>query len=232
MDIVPILSTIILIATIITLIVAIASYMTFRVKEKRKQAAMAEFHEVFYEEIRTPTDNSETLTAVEPARLGSTPPAPVQAPPAITMEASAPVGAPPVHTPAPTTAAAVHPPMIAAEPYGTLAPFNPSQPQGYEPPASPPASPHISVPAAPPSAGTSQYPTPAQPSDMPPPPASRYSGAQAAFVQSFGEPPQSGYPPPQPDGQRGAMRLFTPPENRPPRKETPEGYQDDNPSWK
>jgi len=42
MDVVPILSTIILIATIITFIVAVASYMTFRVKEKKKQAALAE----------------------------------------------------------------------------------------------------------------------------------------------------------------------------------------------
>ena len=38
MDIVPILSTIILIATVITLIVAISSYMVFRIKEKRREA--------------------------------------------------------------------------------------------------------------------------------------------------------------------------------------------------
>ncbi len=38
MEIVPILSTVILIATVITLVVAIASYMTFRIKEKRREA--------------------------------------------------------------------------------------------------------------------------------------------------------------------------------------------------
>ncbi len=38
MDIVPILSTIILIATVITLIVAIVSYMVFRIKERRREA--------------------------------------------------------------------------------------------------------------------------------------------------------------------------------------------------
>ena len=36
MDVIPILSTIILIATLGTLIVAITSYMVFRIKEKRK----------------------------------------------------------------------------------------------------------------------------------------------------------------------------------------------------
>jgi len=41
MDIVPILSTIILIATIITLIIAIAAYVVFRVKERARGRAKA-----------------------------------------------------------------------------------------------------------------------------------------------------------------------------------------------
>ena len=38
MDVIPILSTIILVSTLITLIVAIASYFVFRIKEKRKKS--------------------------------------------------------------------------------------------------------------------------------------------------------------------------------------------------
>lgn len=41
MDVVPILSTIILIATAVTLIVAISSYFIFRIKEKRREARAA-----------------------------------------------------------------------------------------------------------------------------------------------------------------------------------------------
>ncbi len=42
MDVVPILSTVILIATLITLVVAVASYLVFRIKEKRKGHAITD----------------------------------------------------------------------------------------------------------------------------------------------------------------------------------------------
>jgi len=61
MDIIPILSTVILIATIITLIVAIASYAVFRIKEKRREARASS---AFARKRAMPTQ-SATFTPLE-----------------------------------------------------------------------------------------------------------------------------------------------------------------------
>jgi len=69
MDIVPILSTIILVATVITLIVAISSYMVFRIKEKRREMrAQAGFsNKPKVEETKSTEDTrSEESTTSEP----------------------------------------------------------------------------------------------------------------------------------------------------------------------
>jgi len=93
MDVVPILSTIILISTIITLIVAVASYMTFRVKEKRKQEAMAKFSDVLSEDMKALMENDDGVTIVDHPQAGTAPSAAVgSAPqPAPTQTATTPI---------------------------------------------------------------------------------------------------------------------------------------------
>jgi len=249
MDVVPILSTIILVSTIITLIVAIASYMTFRVKEKKKQAAMAQFQDVFAEDMKALMDEGgDTMTVVEPAKAApasaegviSLPPRPVEATPPVVSTPPVAV-APPAPAPATTTVVVQQPPVVVGMPYAAQPPYPqfqgyPPQPQDYaqQPPAQgtqpQQAYPQQSqqVPGYPPQqpqqGGYNQQPYP-----PPPPPDPLYSGAQAAFMKSFGG--QNQLPPP-PDAQGGSLRKFSMPDNRQPRKEPPPSFGEETPSWK
>ncbi len=235
MDIVPILSTIILISTLITLIVAIASYMTFRIKEKKKQAQMAEFSEVFSADLAelqetAPADNS----------------APVHTPEAVVVTPL--VTGQPSQPPAPVTTVVVSPPVVMATPMPSAPPEQfPAQQQPL------PQSPYPAQPMTQPqqysgqmsyAPGQQQQPPPYQDpygipfSNQPPPRAPQFSGAQAAFMKGFGPENQ----PPQDDerlniqnqgdyGQQPAMRRFTPPEQKP-RQQPPQIRSDDSPTWK
>lgn len=221
MDIVPILATIILISTLITLIVAIASYMTFRIKEKRKQAAAAQSTEYVaaeYVEGQETSEKEETSTkipeAVAAVPLSVTP-----------VESATPAANPPAVTPV----------VIAVQPA-----------QQYTQPAAPvqsvPATQPFSQPAYPQAQQQAQPTTQTDPYGMPFPymPSPRtpqFSGAQAAFMKGFGPENQ----PPADEGQQNpesnqyapppAMRRFTPPEQKP-RQQPPQSYKDDSPAWK
>jgi hypothetical protein len=227
MDIVPILSAIILISTLITLVVAIASYMTFRIKEKRKQAAMAEFSEVFSADLAALQDTQPPPTAASWSESEGTATAPVEV---VTTQPPAVITPPGVITPPVVVAAPVQmmaPQMQALQPYPQMAqqpaPGMMPQQQGYPPQAMPPqqVDPY----------SQQQY----QPQA---PPQQQYSDAQAAFLKGFDVPP----PPPQAPGQspQGAdygqsagMRRFTVPEKKP-RQEPPRdfGGGGDAPAWK
>ncbi len=216
MDIVPILSTIILVSTLITLIVAIASYMTFRIKEKKKQAALAEFSEVFSSDLAelqeaSPVDNLPPVHTSQP--VVATPPVVLQSP----------------QSPAPITTGVVTPPVMMSAP--------------VEPAAQPQPQPQTQQYGGHLSAVPGQQQAPAQdPYGMPypnqqPPRTPQFTGAAAAFMKGFGNEPQpqqenTRQPPPPADyGQPPALRRFTPPDAKP-RPQPQQSYNDDSPAWK
>ena len=221
MDIVPILATIILISTLITLIVAIASYMTFRIKEKRKQAAMAQSTEYIaaeYVEGQETSEKAETSTKI-PDTLAAAPL------PVTPVESAIPATNPPV----------VAPVVIAVQPAPQYTqPAAPAQPVPATQPFGQPAYPQAQQQAQPP-AQADPYGMPFP--YMPSPRAPQFSGAQAAFMKGFGpenqppveegkqNPESSQYAPPP------TMRRFTPPEQKP-RQQPPQSFKDDSPAWK
>ncbi len=213
MDVVPILSTIILISTIITLIVAVASYMTFRVKERRKQQASALI----------------ALETVDEDGMGEIVEMPVEDAQASQPQAQAPAPAPVQATPTSTTTVVVNqPPVVVGMPY-------PMQQQNMPPQGAGPGYPQAQQGYPQSTPQYDAYP----PQLMPPPqPEPTYSGAQAAFMKSFGGAPDSPPAPVQqpgtvgPDGTPFTMRRFAMPEPRQAKPKQSDSYHDETPSWK
>lgn len=233
MDLVPILSTIILISTLITLIVAGASYMTFRLKEKRKQAQMAQLSEVFSADLAELQESDpsvgQTFLSVE-----MNPPAAAPPPPVNTSQ-----GAPPT--------VIVQPPVVVGVPMmGQAAPPMQQMPRQVAPQMQPQVAQTPQYEAQPTPQGgmpmEDPYGMQYQPRQPPAPPSPQYSGAQAAFMKGFdgqqqtpsGASGSETQPTPQPGSEYGppvAMRRFTPPEAKP-RPEAPQNYGNDSPAWK
>lgn len=126
MELIPILSTIILVATIATFILAVAAYILYKVRERRARAGR----------VATPI---EATTTVAPGHtlIAPTVATPALATPALTVPAlAAPVGAAPALA---APAATFVPPAIpaampaSAPAYGTAAPYGASVPYGSDP---------------------------------------------------------------------------------------------------
>ncbi len=235
MDIVPILSTIILIATIMTLIIAVASYIMFRMKEKRK--GQFKTNEEANSSIVAGSSLSPELKEIRDLQRGIGTPslqpvphiggvaAPVvllgNAPTIPSNRPNIPGGAPPAPT--------VNP---VPQPNPTVINVNyPTQPTGPSVPQQPHSAPQV------PQIDPSQQPYPAPNQQQPPQQTPQYSNAQSSFMNSLKVSGGNNAPglndQPQAGSEQSSFRRFqVPQQNQPAPDQPPPKSKNDEAVWK
>ncbi|MBD3166581.1 hypothetical protein GF324_08280 [bacterium] len=182
MDIVPILSTIILIATIITLIVAVASYLVFRIKERAREAraAAARRQKAAEGEPEPETEEYEDIEDDEDEEPAQQP----EARPSRQAPRERPTAQP--ASDAPLSINTQAPPR--PQPSGPSFSSGMDRPSAQTPPAQPSQRrrlPNVTTNSRDLLHERQDIPEPEQQASPPPPPKQNLSGAQAAFVASM-----------------------------------------------